>query len=123
MPSNSPFISGNICFMYLGAPILWACMLSIKSSCIDPFIIIYCPSLSSVFVCLFLLHQWHMEIPRQGLNLSWSCGLCNSCSNTRSLTHCARLGIELVPSQKQAGLLNRCATAGTSFSVFLWTSF
>ena len=32
----------------------------------------------------------------QGLNLSPSCDLCLSCSNTRSLTHCAGPGIKPV---------------------------
>ena len=38
----------------------------------------------------------HIEFLGQGLNLSHSCDLHHSCSNTGSLTHCARLGMEPV---------------------------
>ena len=37
---------------------------------------------------------WHMEFPEQGPDLSHSCKLCCSCSDSRSLTHCARPGIK-----------------------------
>ena len=54
-PSISPFTSVSSYFMYLGAPILGAYMLTnvISSSCTDPFIIIECPSLS--FFMVFVL--------------------------------------------------------------------
>ena len=51
--------------------------------------------------------------PGQGLNPSQSCKLHHSCSNTRSLTHCAGLGIKPMPPQRQARSLTHCATAGT----------
>ena len=44
----------------------------------------------------FLADSWPMEFPGQGPDLSSSCDLSCSCSNTRSLTHCARLGMEPV---------------------------
>ena len=46
----------------------------------------------------------------QGSNLSWSCNLCHSCSNTESLTHCIGLGIKSVPPQRQA--LTHCTREG-----------
>ena len=50
------------------------------------------------FVFFFLFGPPHsnMEFLGQGPYLSCNCYLCWSCSNTRSLTHCARLGIEPV---------------------------
>ena len=49
-PSVSLFMSVSIHFMHLGTPVLAAYMLTsvISSSCIDPFIIIQCPSLSFI---------------------------------------------------------------------------
>ena len=50
----------------------------------------------------------------QGSNPSQSCDLHHSCSNAaRSLIHCARLGIQPAPPQRQTGSLTCCATAGT----------
>ena len=43
----------------------------------------------------FLAAQWHREFPGQGSDLSCSYELNHSWDNTRSLTHCARLGIKL----------------------------
>ena len=50
--------------------------------------------------------------------MSHSCNLCHSCSNARSLTHCAGLGIKLVPPQRQAGSLTHCAAVGTPRAQF-----
>ena len=48
-------MSVSICFIYLGAPELGAYMLTsvMSSSCIDPFYIMECPSLS--FIIAFVL--------------------------------------------------------------------
>ena len=49
------------------------------------------------FVCLFvsfLATLWHREFPGQGSDSSHSCNLSYICSNARSLTHCALLGME-----------------------------
>ena len=40
------------------------------------------------------------------------------CSNTGSLTHCARLGVKLAPPQRQAGSLVHCTRAGTPLALF-----
>lgn len=45
--------------------------------------------------------------------------LCHRCSNTRSLSPCARPGIELVLPQSQALLLTVCTTEGTPTWSFL----
>lgn len=45
--------------------------------------------------------------------------LCHRCSNTRSLSPCARPGIELVLPQSQALLLTICTTEGTPTWSFL----
>ena len=53
-----------------------------------------------------------MEVPRlgtesgSGSNPSWSCNLCDSCGNPRSLTHCARPRIETVQLQRQCQIPN-----------------
>ena len=44
----------------------------------------------------FLVSLWHMKFLAQESDLSHSCNPCCSCSNTGSLTHCARLGIKAV---------------------------
>ena len=56
----------------------------------------------------FLANPWHMAFPGQGSNPSWSCNLYHSCSNTRSLTHRTRPGIESasLPLQRQSSLLH-----------------
>ena len=46
------------------------------------------------------------KILGQGSNLSLSCDLHHSCSNTGSLTHCAGMGIKPMP-QRQPGPLQR----------------
>ena len=75
------------------------------------------------FVCLFWLHQWHMEVSGQGSNPSCSCHLCCSCGNTRSLTHCARQGMEPMPwqwpelLQREHQILNPLCHSGN-----YWTS-
>ena len=42
-----------------------------------------------------------MELPGQGSDLSHSLELSRSCSNARSSTHCARLGIKLESQHSQ----------------------
>ena len=68
------------------------------------------------------LHLWHMEIPRLGVksdlllpghshshskgsdpSCSCSCNLQCSCSSTRSLSHCARPGMEPVSQHSRDG--------------------
>ena len=49
----------------------------------------------------FLAILKHMEFPGQGSDLSCSCDLSHSCSNTGSLTHCARPRIEPVFQSSQ----------------------
>ena len=48
---------------------------------------------NKVFV-FFLGAPWHMELPGHGSDLGHSGDLSLSCGSTRSLTHCAWLGIE-----------------------------
>ena len=57
-------------------------------------------------VCLFVVVvlpflPGHMEFLGQGSDLSYRCDLSHKCSNARSLTHCAGLGIEPVPQCSQ----------------------
>lgn len=57
---------------------------------------------------------------RQGLNLSGTFDLWHSCGHTRSLTTCARWGIEPAPQQwpeLQQCSLTCCATVGTPSAV------
>ena len=69
------------------------------------------------------LHPWHMALWKflgHGSNLSCSCNLQHGCSNTRSLTHCARLGTEPIPQQhpkpqqRQCRILNPLHHSGNS---------
>ena len=55
----------------------------------------------------------------QGLNLSLSCDLCCSCSNTRLFTHCAGQGIEPTPVQRQCRILYLPRQVGTPWCLFL----
>ena len=48
------------------------------------------------FSFFFLVSLQHMDFPGQGSDLNLSCNLLHTCSNTRSLTHYARPGIEPV---------------------------
>ena len=69
-----------------------------------------CPGLKS-YACklilnfqgvpFFLAVPWHVELPGQGSDLSFSCKLSQSCGNMGSLTHWARLGIELASQHCQ----------------------
>ena len=93
---------------------------SFKGSCLIFFLSFFLsplpsPSLSpflSFYLFIFLPHLQHMEVPRPGTesgsgsNPSWSCNLCDSCGNPRSLTHCARPGIEPVQLQRQCQIPN-----------------
>ena len=62
------------------------------------------------------------KFPGQGLNLSCSGNLHHSFSNTGSLTHCTRPGIEPIPQQHRshcrdnARSLTHCATVGTHWA-------
>ena len=73
-------MSVDICFIYLGASILVAYILmsEISSSCIDPFVIIYCLSLSFVtdfvlfiylFIYLYIFWLCWVFISMRGLSL------------------------------------------------------
>ena len=59
----------------------WTCCTTVGTPC--------------AFLFFFLAAQWHREFPGQGSDLSCSYELNHSWDNTRSLTHCARLGIKL----------------------------
>ena len=63
----------------------------------------------SFFSCTYSI--W--KSPGQGMNPSCICGLCHSCHNARSLTHCARLGIKPAMPQKQVRSSTHCTTVGT----------
>ena len=56
------------------------------------------------FFFFFFIHIW--KFLDQGLNSSCSYDPCHSCSNARSLTHYAGLGIKFVPPQRQCQILN-----------------
>ena len=56
-----------------------------------------------MFFFFFLASLWHMEVLDQGSDLSCSCHLSPSCGNARSLTHCARPGIERASQCSQDG--------------------
>ena len=60
--------------------------------------------LKNDFFFLFRLHLRHMEVPRPGIKSEPQLYLCHSCHNARSLTHCARPGIEPMPPQRQQDL-------------------
>ena len=47
-----------------------------------------------LFLFFLLAAPWHMEFLGQASDPSCSCDLSRNCSNTRSLTHCARLDIK-----------------------------
>ena len=48
------------------------------------------------FYNCFIFKIFNFEFPGQGSDLSQSCDLSHSCGNTKSLTHCAGLGIKPV---------------------------
>ena len=82
----------------------------------------------SVVVCLFLVwfcfwpHLQHTEVPRPKTESEPQLQpmLPTSCSNTGSLTHCARPKIQPVLPQRQDGSLTHCATVETPFFFFLF---
>ena len=57
------------------------------------------------YFSFFLAAPWHMEFLGQGSDLSCSCDLDHSCSNARSLTHCAGQGSNLHPSAPETPLI------------------
>ena len=72
------------------------------------------PSFYLLFMYLFILfffqlHLKHMEVPGRELTSDCSHDLCHSCGNARSLTHCAKLGMEPALPQRQVGSLTHCA--------------
>ena len=71
---------------------------------------------------LFLFTLWHMEFPGQGSDPIQSGDPHRSCSNTGSLTHWTRLGIEPCILALQRHCRSCCATAGTPkiFFFFFW---
>jgi len=90
-----------------------------------------------LFIFVFLgLHPWYMEVPRLGQNRSCSCwpapqpqqcGIqaasatyTTAHSNTGSLTHWARPGIEPATSWFLVRFVNHCATKGTHQRVLKW---
>ena len=64
----------------------------------------------------FFFSQTHgtWTFPGKGSNLSCSCDLHHGCSNSRFLTHCARLGIKLVLHQRRCQILNPLYHSGNS---------
>ena len=78
-----------------------------------------CFLLFCFFLFFFFSHAHSIwKFLGQGLNLSWSCDLLHSCSNARSLTHCAWLGIEPAPPQRQVGSLTHCSIVETPWRCF-----
>ena len=70
------------------------------------------------FFFFFLATLQHMELLGQRSDPSRSYKLHHGCGNTRSLTHCARLGIEPV-SQRCRDVTNFCCTTkGTPKIIF-----
>ena len=74
---------------------------------------IFWTQLFNIFFFFFWLHPWQLEVSSQGSNLNFICNLWHSYSNARSLTHCAKLGIEPAPPWRQARSLTHCTIAGT----------
>ena len=76
---------------------------------------------------LFLAAPWRIEFLGQGSDLSHCCHPSRSCSNARSLTHCAGLGLNHCPSAPK--MPPSYATAGTPFLpsfylfIYLFMSF
>ena len=66
-----------------------------------------------IFFFSFLFFFWGASIHSiwnflgQGSNPSHSCDLRHGCSNAGSLTHCAGLGIECTPLQRQCRIFNQ----------------
>ena len=82
--------------------------------------------LRDFFFSFFQLHLWHIEVSGQGLNLGCGCNLCDIYSNSGSLTHCPRPGIQSelplqpTPQGRQYQILNRVHHSGNScFMIFL----
>lgn len=69
----------------------------------------------SIDFCLFLSRTPGAQGRSQARDqiLSRSCALRRSCSQARSVTHCARPGIQPAPPPREGWSLTRCATAGT----------
>ena len=66
-------------------------------------------------LCGHTCNVW--KFPGQGSNPS---RLCHSCNNARSLTHCARPRIEIVPLQRKCQILNLLCPSGNPLPKFLW---
>ena len=73
------------------------------------------------FVTFFSFGHTHgiWKFPGQEWNPSHSCDLCHSCSNAKSLTHCARPGIEPTPPQIQHWILNLLGHSGNSLDFLI----
>ena len=67
---------------------------------------------------LFLAALWHMELLNQASDMSHRLHRSQSCSNTRSLIHCARLGIEPSFQWLPRCCQSCCTTAGTPGQLF-----
>ena len=89
--SSFLFISSTFCFSH------WVLMIFFYSL---PMFLYLC--FGFFFSFSFLAVPRHMEFPGQGSEGSHSCNLCCSCSNARSLTHCAFvLGINPVSQRSR----------------------
>ena len=64
------------------------------------------------------------KFPSQGVNLSCSCDLCCSCSNTRSFNPLYQVGAQTHTSTATqtaaVGFLTQCATIGTPILIDFW---
>jgi len=84
------------------------------------------------FPFFLLLHLWHMEVPRLGVELglqlqayatqiqSVSATYAAACGNAGSLTHWARQGSNLHPRRHNVGFLTHWATRGIPISKIFW---
>ena len=78
----------------------------------------YLPFIFLFFISLFGCTCSIWKFLGQGSNPSRICDLCDSCSNSGPLTHCACVGLGIVPvvPQGQVRSLTHCVTAGTPVS-------
>ena len=72
---------------------------------------------------LFLDAPWHMEFPGQGSDLSCSCSLRHSCSNTGSFNLLCRTGAQTCILVLQRRCQSHCTTAGILSLAFFWSNF
>ena len=78
--------------------------IDISLSCLNLFLCIL------LFFFFFFFYYPHgiLKFLGPGLNLSCSCDICHSCSNSGSLTHCTSPRIEIAPQQWPMTLQRQC---------------